>query len=296
MKNSKANPNIFSDNDENVEYRNGGGNNNDDDVGGGIIDDNESLDESDFSSSDSDVDTSPEVTKKPPISSITKRRQTVDVASVIHARQENQVVKLGFEGVHSKLNTIITQLNTIQNSMSSSPSSLLLSKQSPSSKLKIQQSSLLLPIPSHDSPSPTPPQSSTIANKKDKSRGGSGGGGGIKRKITRVAAVDTANSKSKISKNDKCIQLYSIDPDFYLMCRKRQNINDGFNNLKIKFPNSRLVATWNNQNDVKLVGKAIRDNYSQLKWNARTNILTNSRAQPIATGELEKFIDEKIKF
>ena len=89
--------------------------------------------------------------------------------------------------------------------------------------------------------------------------------------------------------------MYSIGNDFYLMCRKKQNFVDGQKNLKRKYGNCRLLKTWNNHIDIKDIGKKILHKFPQMKWNARTNILTNSKNKQVSETELLHFLVKVLK-
>lgn len=94
---------------------------------------------------------------------------------------------------------------------------------------------------------------------------------------------------------ERNIRLYQIGGDFYLMCRKRQNFIDGQKNLEKKYGKCRLLKTWNNRNDVKNIGKLILNKFPSMKWNARTNILTNSKSKPISENDLLNYLIKIVK-
>lgn len=94
---------------------------------------------------------------------------------------------------------------------------------------------------------------------------------------------------------DRNIRLYSIGSDFYLMCRKKQNVIDGQKNLEKKFGKCRLLKTWNNRTNVKDIGKLILQKFPHLKWNARTNIITNSRLKEVSENDLLNYLVKNIK-
>lgn len=105
-----------------------------------------------------------------------------------------------------------------------------------------------------------------------------------------------ATSTSNAGTNDRNIRLYAIGNDFYMMCRKRQNFVDGQKNLEKKYGKCcRLIKTWNNRTDVKDIGKSILVKFPHMKWNARTNILTNSKSKPVSEGDLLNYLVKVIK-
>lgn len=93
------------------------------------------------------------------------------------------------------------------------------------------------------------------------------------------------------------IRLYAIGDgdDFYLMCRKKANFMDGQKNLEKKYGKCRLLKTWSNRHNVKDIGKSLLQRYPEMKWNARTNILTNSPAKPISENDLLSYLVKLIK-
>lgn len=114
--------------------------------------------------------------------------------------------------------------------------------------------------------------------------------------IEEIEAEDTDSSKDKDVKSlDRNVRLYSIGSDFYFMCRKKQNFVDGQKHLKKKYGNCKLLKTWNNRTDVKEIGRIIRDKFPQLTWNARTNILTNSKTKEVSDTELLNYLVKYMK-
>lgn len=104
---------------------------------------------------------------------------------------------------------------------------------------------------------------------------------------SREQQVATVKYNSNFSKEDKLLCLYSIGNDFYLMCRKKQNFIDGQKNLEKKYDNCKLIKTWTNYKcNVKDIGKHIKKKIPQVKWNARTNIITNASSKSIDATEI----------
>ena len=94
---------------------------------------------------------------------------------------------------------------------------------------------------------------------------------------------------------DRNIRLYQIGSDYYLMCRKKQNFVDGQKNLEKKYGKCRLLKVWNNRNDVKYIGKLILSKFPHMKWNARTNILSNSKNKQVSENDLLNYLIKVIK-
>lgn len=117
----------------------------------------------------------------------------------------------------------------------------------------------------------------------------------------------TGDIKTKSSKKDfvaptvevsgnKDIRLYYLgNNDFYLMCRKKQHFVDGQKNLEKKYGKCKLLKTWNNYTNIKDIVKIVIKNYPQLKWNARTNILSNSKTTKVTENELVNYISKFLK-
>ena len=83
-------------------------------------------------------------------------------------------------------------------------------------------------------------------------------------------------NKKVRNETNKSVTLFQIeDEDFYLMCRKRENVVDGRRNIEKRYGKTTLLKTWPNREVGAAMGKDIASNFSDLKWNARTNILTN---------------------
>ncbi|WBR61454.1 hypothetical protein [Drosophila suzukii associated hytrosavirus 1] len=114
-------------------------------------------------------------------------------------------------------------------------------------------------------------------------------------KHSSVVVKPAKKITSPESPNDRNIRLYSIGIDFYLMCRKKQNFVDGQKNLEKKYGKCHLLKTWNNRTDVKDIGKLILLKFPHMKWNARTNILTNSKNKPTSEADLLTYLNKVIK-
>lgn len=96
--------------------------------------------------------------------------------------------------------------------------------------------------------------------------------------------------------NTKSLRLYSLgNGDFYLMYRKKQNFIDGQKNLEKKFGKCKLLKMWNDTVDIKDVCKLLLLKFPQLKWNARTNILTNSKTSTISGNDLVNHLVKILK-
>lgn len=105
-----------------------------------------------------------------------------------------------------------------------------------------------------------------------------------------------ASSRRKSSdKANRNIRLYSIGTDFYLMCRKKQNFVDGQKNLEKKYGKCRLLKTWQNRTNVKDIGKTILQKFPRMKWNARTNIISNCSIKEVSETELLNYINKSLK-
>lgn len=112
-----------------------------------------------------------------------------------------------------------------------------------------------------------------------------------------ATAVATNTTTTTQESGEKNIRLYSIGSggDFYLMCRKKQNFVDGQKNLQKKYGKCKLLKTWNNRIDVKDIGKLILVKFPQMKWNARTNILTNVKGREISETDLVNHLVKTLK-
>lgn len=106
--------------------------------------------------------------------------------------------------------------------------------------------------------------------------------------VPTAATICASNNDEK--KCDRNIRLYSVGSDFYLMCRKKHNFIDGQNNLQKKYGKFRLLKTWYNRTDVKEIGKMVMTKFPQMKWNARTNILANSKSKDVTPTELLNYL------
>ena len=102
-------------------------------------------------------------------------------------------------------------------------------------------------------------------------------------------------NKQPETMGDRNIRLYQIGSDYYLMCRKKQNFVDGQKNLEKKYGKCRLLKVWNNRNDVKYIGKLILSKFPHMKWNARTNILSNSKNKQVSENDLLNYLIKVIK-
>lgn len=106
-----------------------------------------------------------------------------------------------------------------------------------------------------------------------------------KKKLVNKPATNNNN-------NDRNIRLYTIGSDFYLMCRKKENFVDGYNNIEKRYGKCKLIKVWNNSTDVKSIGKLVIKKFPYMKWNARTNILTNSLNKPVSEQDLLNHLEK----
>lgn len=117
----------------------------------------------------------------------------------------------------------------------------------------------------------------------------------VQKSGTSAPTLPTTSSNSSESPGDRNIRLYQIGSDYYLMCRKKQNFVDGQKNLEKKYGKCRLLKVWNNRNDVKHIGKLILLKFPHMKWNARTNILSNSKNKQVSENDLLNYLIKVIK-
>lgn len=101
--------------------------------------------------------------------------------------------------------------------------------------------------------------------------------------------------KQSTVESDRNIRLYQIGTDFYLMCRKKQHFVDGQKNIEKKYGKCKLLKTWKNHTDTKKIGKLILSKFPHLKWNARTNIISNSPHKHVSENELLNYLVKVIK-
>lgn len=113
-------------------------------------------------------------------------------------------------------------------------------------------------------------------------------------KVINSLSLERKNKKPKLNRqsDNRYIHLYSIGKDFYLMCRKKQNLIDGKKNIEKKYGETRLLKTWDDNTNFKYLIKSIVKEFPDMKWNARTNILLNSRDNEISEEDLLNFIND----
>lgn len=253
------------------------------------------------------------VVKKP--KRIPKRRQTVDTTLELLNRTEsmNNImsrlddIQKPIQDILKRLDTINKKLNTatrttttatvntqtpVSNKSSSAASSVPAKSKSIASKRK----SIDTPLPSSSSSSssstPKKKRANSEVKQKKNAKEDDGSGGGDDDEQT---GSDTDGDEVKKSM-ERNIRLYSIgSSDFYLMCRKKQNVIDGQKNLEKKFGQCNLLKTWNNRTNVKDIGKLILQKFPHLKWNARTNIITNCRNKQVSQSDLLSYLVKTIK-
>lgn len=111
-----------------------------------------------------------------------------------------------------------------------------------------------------------------------------------------TSILKSSSGKSSISTDIRNIYLYTIDnDDFYLMCRKQQNFADGQKNIEKKYGDYKLLKIWENKSNIKEIVKMINLKFPNLKWNARSNILKNSKNKKISSSEILKYISKVMK-
>lgn len=240
---------------------------------------------------------------------IPKRRQTVDTTLELLNRTEtmNNIMSR-LDDIQKPIHDILKRLDTINkklNSATKTTTTATVNTQTPvsnkSSASSVSQPAKSKSIASKRKSIDTPLPSSSAAPKKkransevkQKKSAKEDDGSGVDDDEQTGSDTDGDEVKKSMERN---IRLYSIgSSDFYLMCRKKQNVIDGQKNLEKKFGQCNLLKTWNNRTNVKDIGKLILQKFPHLKWNARTNIITNCRNKQVSQSDLLSYLVKTIK-
>ncbi|ACD03530.1 hypothetical protein MdSGHV071 [Musca domestica salivary gland hypertrophy virus] len=240
---------------------------------------------------------------------IPKRRQTVDTTLELLNRTESMNnIMSRLDDIQKPIHDILKRLDTINkklNSATKTTTTATVNTQTPvsnksssastqpakSKSIASKRKSIDTPLPS-SSPAPKKKRSNSEVKQKKSAKEDDGSGGDDDDEQT---GSDTDGDEVKKSM-ERNIRLYSIgSSDFYLMCRKKQNVIDGQKNLEKKFGQCNLLKTWNNRTNVKDIGKLILQKFPHLKWNARTNIITNCRNKQVSQSDLLSYLVKTIK-
>ncbi len=250
------------------------------------------------------------VVKKP--KRIPKRRQTVDTTLELLNRTESMnnimsrldEIQKPIHDILKRLDTINKKLNTVNSAATRTTGTSTANTQTPvsnksssvsqpakSKSIASKRKSIDTPLPSSSSASKKKRSNSEVANKQKKNTNNDNEDDDD----DEHTGSDTDGDEVKKSM-ERNIRLYSIgSSDFYLMCRKKQNVIDGQKNLEKKFGQCNLLKTWNNRTNVKDIGKLILQKFPHLKWNARTNIITNCRNKQVSQSDLLSYLVKTIK-
>lgn len=240
---------------------------------------------------------------------IPKRRQTVDTTLELLNRTESMNnIMSRLDDIQKPIHDILKRLDTINKKLNSATkmttTTATVNTQTPvsnkssassvpakSKSIASKRKSIDTPLPS-SSPAPKKKRSNSEVKQKKSAKEDDGSGGDDDDEQT---GSDTDGDEIKKSM-ERNIRLYSIgSSDFYLMCRKKQNVIDGQKNLEKKFGQCNLLKTWNNRTNVKDIGKLILQKFPHLKWNARTNIITNCRNKQVSQSDLLSYLVKTIK-
>lgn len=239
---------------------------------------------------------------------IPKRRQTVDTTLELLNRTEsmNNImsrlddIQKPIHDILKRLDTINKKLNTATRTTGTSTvnTQTPVSNKSSSAAVPAKSKSIASKRKSIDTPlpssSPAPKKKRANSEVKQKKSTKEDDGSGVDDDDEQTGS-DTDGDEVKKSM-ERNIRLYSIgSSDFYLMCRKKQNVIDGQKNLEKKFGQCNLLKTWNNRTNVKDIGKLILQKFPHLKWNARTNIITNCRNKQVSQSDLLSYLVKTIK-
>lgn len=240
---------------------------------------------------------------------IPKRRQTVDTTLELLNRTESMNnIMSRLDDIQKPIHDILKRLDTINkklNSATKTTTTATVNTQTPvsnkssastqpakSKSIASKRKSIDTPLPSSSSPAPKKKRSNSEVKQKKSAKEDDGSGGDDDDEQTG-SDTDGDDVKKSMERN---IRLYSIgSSDFYLMCRKKQNVIDGQKNLEKKFGQCNLLKTWNNRTNVKDIGKLILQKFPHLKWNARTNIITNCRNKQVSQSDLLSYLVKTIK-
>lgn len=241
---------------------------------------------------------------------IPKRRQTVDTTLELLNRTEtmNNImsrlddIQKPIHDILKRLDTINKKLNTAtkttttatvntQTPVSNKSSASSVSQPAKSKSIASKRKSIDTPLPSSSSAAPKKKRANSEVKQKKSAK--EDDGSGVDDDEQTGSDTDGDEVKKSMERN---IRLYSIgSSDFYLMCRKKQNVIDGQKNLEKKFGQCNLLKTWNNRTNVKDIGKLILQKFPHLKWNARTNIITNCRNKQVSQSDLLSYLVKTIK-
>lgn len=242
---------------------------------------------------------------------IPKRRQTVDTTLELLNRTESMNnIMSRLDDIQKPIHDILKRLDTInkklnsatkttttatvntQTPVSNKSSASSVSQPAKSKSIASKRKSIDTPLPSSSS-SPAPKKKRANSEVKQKKSAKEDDGSGVDDDEQTGSDTDGDEVKKSMERN---IRLYSIgSSDFYLMCRKKQNVIDGQKNLEKKFGQCNLLKTWNNRTNVKDIGKLILQKFPHLKWNARTNIITNCRNKQVSQSDLLSYLVKTIK-
>lgn len=242
---------------------------------------------------------------------IPKRRQTVDTTLELLNRTESMNnIMSRLDDIQKPIHDILKRLDTInkklnsatkttttatvntQTPVSNKSSASSVSQPAKSKSIASKRKSIDTPLPSSSS-SAAPKKKRANSEVKQKKSAKEDDGSGVDDDEQTGSDTDGDEVKKSMERN---IRLYSIgSSDFYLMCRKKQNVIDGQKNLEKKFGQCNLLKTWNNRTNVKDIGKLILQKFPHLKWNARTNIITNCRNKQVSQSDLLSYLVKTIK-
>lgn len=241
---------------------------------------------------------------------IPKRRQTVDTTLELLNRTESMNnIMSRLDDIQKPIHDILKRLDTInkklnsatkttttatvntQTPVSNKSSASSVSQPAKSKSIASKRKSIDTPLPSSSSAAPKKKRANSEVKQKKSAK--EDDGSGVDDDEQTGSDTDGDEVKKSMERN---IRLYSIgSSDFYLMCRKKQNVIDGQKNLEKKFGQCNLLKTWNNRTNVKDIGKLILQKFPHLKWNARTNIITNCRNKQVSQSDLLSYLVKTIK-